>query len=43
MGLPGWEVWKVEVTPLLNFETRREQERHLGETLQQPSDTSPPG
>jgi muconolactone delta-isomerase len=40
MGLPGWDVWKVEVTPLLNFETRREQERHLEETLQQPSDTS---
>jgi muconolactone delta-isomerase len=40
MGLPGWDVWEVEVTPLLSFETRREHERRLGEALQQqqPSD-----
>ena len=41
MGLPGWDVWEVEVTPLLGFETRREHERRLGEALQQqqqPSD-----
>ena len=35
MGLPGWDVWKVEVTPLLSFETRHEHEQRLGETLQQ--------
>ena len=40
MGLPGWDDWEVEVTPLLGFDTRREHERRLGEALhqQQPSD-----
>ncbi len=35
MGLPGWDVWKVEVTPLLSFETRREHEQSLESTLPQ--------
>jgi hypothetical protein len=44
MGLPGWDVWEVEVTPLLSFETRREHERRLGEALQQqPSDAPTSG
>jgi muconolactone delta-isomerase len=35
LGLPGWDVWKVEVTPLLSFETRREHEQRLESTLPQ--------
>ncbi len=41
MGLPGWDVWEVEVTPLLSFETRREHEQRLGETLQQSEEVNP--
>ncbi len=41
MGLPGWDVWEVEVTPLLSFETRREQERRLAATLQRQSSDTP--
>ncbi len=41
MGLPGWDVWEVEVTPLLGFDTRREHERRLGEVLQQQQQQQP--
>jgi len=35
LGLPGWDVWKVEMTPVLSFETRREHEQSLESTLPQ--------
>jgi muconolactone delta-isomerase len=33
-GLPAWGILKVEVTPLLSFETRREHEQQALEQLE---------